>query len=51
MAEGIKETIRARTREAGLEASTTDEGAALLDIVECVLDSKALLELVKEVMA
>lgn len=46
MAEGIFQPVRARARE----ASTTDEAGALLDIVEGVLDSKALMELVKEVM-
>ncbi len=50
MVKRIKETIRARAREAGLEASTTDEAGALLDIVEGVLDSQALMQLVKEVM-
>ena len=51
MAEGIFQPIRARAREAGREVSPTDENNALLDIVEGVLDSQALMELVKEVMA
>jgi len=47
MTEGIFQPVRARARE----VSPTDENNALLDIVEGVLDSKALMELVKEVMA